>query len=128
MSAIFLSYASQDAEAAKRIFAQIQQCPWLPEPWQRGIPENRCFASTPQTFASARASVTSAAISGASCGVISVEAERTKAAIVPRSRTDCVITSTLSTRCLRPPAARSCGATMMQQFSLQARKHNVVGR
>lgn len=40
--------------AAKNIFARIQQSGWLPEPWQRGIPENKCFSATPETFDMAR--------------------------------------------------------------------------
>ncbi len=36
--------------AAKQIFARIQQSDWLPEPWQRGVPEGKCFAATPETF------------------------------------------------------------------------------
>ena len=32
--------------AARNIFAMIQEADWIPEPWQRGNPENRCFAAT----------------------------------------------------------------------------------
>lgn len=32
--------------AAGNIFAMIQGADWIPEPWQRGNPENRCFAAT----------------------------------------------------------------------------------
>lgn len=40
----------EPADAAKQIFGRIQQSDWLPEPWQRGIPGNRCFTATPETF------------------------------------------------------------------------------
>lgn len=42
------------AEASRQIFKRIQGSEWLPEPWQRGVPENRCFASSPEMFGLAR--------------------------------------------------------------------------
>lgn len=40
--------------AATNIFARVQGAEWIPEPWQRGTPENRCFAGTPEIILSAQ--------------------------------------------------------------------------
>jgi FADH2 O2-dependent halogenase len=42
------------AEAAQRIFAQIQRSEWFPEPWQRGLPENKFLISSPALYNSAQ--------------------------------------------------------------------------
>lgn len=41
-------------EAAKRIFDQLRQAEWLPEPWDRAVPENKFFAASPKLFSLAQ--------------------------------------------------------------------------
>jgi FADH2 O2-dependent halogenase len=41
------------ADAAQRIFARIGQADWLPEPWERAVPENKFFAASPKLFSQA---------------------------------------------------------------------------
>lgn len=40
----------EPAEAAERIFTQIRQAEWLPEPWERAVPDNKFFAASPEVF------------------------------------------------------------------------------
>jgi FADH2 O2-dependent halogenase len=43
------------AEAADRIFARIEASHCLPEPFERGVRENKCFEATPELVDLARA-------------------------------------------------------------------------